>query len=208
MEKEIDVWSLWDAMFQVGDPVVVITDDDRYLWGQVSWTPMAITVKRSGHKAETVSWDEVRFVAHDGFPVKKLRGADGSSSIEKENTSELVGMIRGTLGAVKRDEQDARFCPRCKRLYPEEAFEAEWPCDGLCVECDKLANPWRYDEEGTRAIFGDPWLIEDVNVVLVNAGIVWDDADYEYEETLVLRHKGGARGMLWDIPTIYMAEVA
>lgn len=77
----IPAWELFDRTFKEGDDVIVVMDDDSWAWGQLKDPgPEGVLLER-GTLTKNVFWDEIRFMCHDGFPVKKLKGADGSASI-------------------------------------------------------------------------------------------------------------------------------
>jgi len=63
-----------------------------------------------------------------------------------------------------------------------------------------------------QIVFGDPWLIENCDVKVVNPGYEWDVDEYwdepEFEETLILQHDNGAGGLLWDFTQIFHFEAA
>ncbi len=165
---KLTAWQLFRRNFKVGDEVIVINDFDRVSWGTLGQvdglgfllkgavyaTPR--TVRRQDNR--WLPWDSIRFMSHDGFPCKRLLGADGSASIEDEPS--MKDAIRNGLA---------------------EQF-------GLMV-------------------FGDPFLIENVNGVLHNSGNTGPGWDYEEEEEcLELVAPDGARGMLWDLATVFHVE--
>ena len=81
-------WQLFNRNFKLGDAVIVIDDYDKMAWGSLHTISDAgfRLVKSYGRfsRHKFFSWDEIRFMCHDGFPVKQLFGADGSETIESE----------------------------------------------------------------------------------------------------------------------------
>ena len=87
-----DAWTLWKERFKVGDWVILIDDLDKMWRGKITgWTPTHCTLV-SPNRSRDFAWDEMRFACHDGFPVRKLLGADGHPSIEDEE--HLAATIR------------------------------------------------------------------------------------------------------------------
>ena len=92
-------WQLFNRNFKDGDAVIVIDDDDRVGWGTLrSITEHGFTLVRvslSRTRRKRFQWDGIRFMSHDGFPVRRLFGADGSYAIETEPSE--AGVIRTGL---------------------------------------------------------------------------------------------------------------
>lgn len=161
-----DAWELYNSCFSDGQNVVIVTDFDTFEWGTLRTTPLGCWLARVSRKDRFFKWDDIRFMAHDGFPVMKLMGADGSRLIEKLDTTYSIGAIRAAL-----------------------------------IEMPPAAH--------VRVKFGDPYVIEDVRAELFNAGNTgpdfWDELD---EEVVSLRAGDGAVGLLWNLETVFSAEIA
>jgi len=92
---KINAWDLYKDCFKDGDSVVIITELDYLIWGKLETTKIGCYLKRRNRwgglvKGKLWLWDEIRFMANDGFPCRQLLGADGSRAIEKECTVENV----------------------------------------------------------------------------------------------------------------------
>jgi len=87
-------WQLFNRNFKKDDEVIIIDDLDRVSLGSlIEITEEHFTLKRSlgSSRTRTFYWDQIRFMSHDGFPVKQLFGADGSATIEAEpNAKEVI----------------------------------------------------------------------------------------------------------------------
>ena len=79
----ISVWELFDRTYSEGDMVIVITEDDEWGWGTLEDVGDQGARLCRGNRHHDIYWSEIRFMCHDGFPIIKLKGADGSASIEK-----------------------------------------------------------------------------------------------------------------------------
>ncbi len=84
-----DGWKFFRAHFKEGERVVVITDDDEVFAGKGTFLELGISLASTHRKPKFFYWEDVAFISHDGFPVKKLLGADGSDSIEGLDTKDL-----------------------------------------------------------------------------------------------------------------------
>ncbi len=79
----VPAWELFDRTFNEGDAVIVITEEDAWAWGELRDIGDQGALLKQGNKYRSIDWADMRFMCHDGFPIRKLKGADGSPSIEK-----------------------------------------------------------------------------------------------------------------------------
>jgi len=194
-----DAWTLFRSMFKDGDEVVITTDEDEFHWGVLTIGDLGCDVKRPGHKPVYLEWDVIRFMAPDGFPVKKLMGADGHKSIMGLDTRDTRRAIRQAF--------TFDFCTKCGHRH--QNGKGKW-CD-VCRGTARL-RPKR-QRDGFVYRFGDPFEVHFNRAVLLNPGnnfatLGWEIDDYTYswqwEEVLVI----DGQALLWDIPTIYVAAEA
>lgn len=84
-------WALFRQYFKDGEEVILIDYMDRFYWGKLkSCDEEGCTLQyvgRLGAGRRRFDWIDVRFMSHDGFPCRKLFGADGSERIESEPTA-------------------------------------------------------------------------------------------------------------------------
>ena len=195
------VWQLFWSMFKNGEEVIIITEHDEFHWGKLN------VLEDEEHfellnpvtnKTKKFSWMETIFIAHDGFPVAKLRGADGSKLIEALDTTSTKEMIRQSLTKT--------FCNKCKTWNREYIlidggelrpwFENKW-CES-CLEIERKSS------EGGMYVRGDPFLIEAHKSILVNPyneqPEFWETEEQEF---IYMESKDGAKGQLFDLNTIY-----
>ena len=161
-----DAWELYYACFSNGQNVVIVSDYDAFEWGALRTVGTGCWLARHGRTDKFFRWDYIRFMAHDGFPVKRLMGADGSKLIEGLGTADSTKAIRKALVTKPRQAH-------------------------------------------MQATFGDPCRIEDVHAELFNAGNAgpgfWNGSN---EEVVSLRAPDGAKGLLWNLETVFFAEIA
>lgn len=79
----IPAWELFDRTFSTGDDVIVITEEDEWAWGKLRDIDDHGALLQRRNRYYKIYWSDIRFMCHDGFPIKKLKGADGSALIEK-----------------------------------------------------------------------------------------------------------------------------
>ena len=231
-KKLVSGTHLFGLMFKSKQEVVVIDDMDQLWWGRlISWDEEGINLaKPKGRISTHLSWDSIQFIAHDGFPVRPLFGADGRASIEQEDTKEVQKAVRKSLSVTglpdgvktihefkeqqmlenlvrKTTSLTGLQCPDCKTFVENSRMQEM--CDiksagetvEVCVTCAEQKK--RY------YVIRHPYLIESVPVnILVNPGLeqpIKTCCD-EFEETLVMRSKDGAGALMWDIPSIYYFE--
>ena len=193
-----DTWKLFKDCFKVGEEVVVVLDNGRFEWGKLNYDDNGITLgKGVGIVSTTYEWEDIRFMAHDGFPVKKVMCPPTDELLEKLDTTNIQKLIRGTL--------DFSLCKFCSELIPDKGSRSV----SLCDNCKEVRKKMREEESRSyRSVgFGHPFLIEDVSIVLFNKGNNGPEYHMDYFlETLVLKSKDGAIGHLWDLPTIFHFE--
>ncbi len=87
-----DAWLLFHRMFKNDEDIVVIDDYDRVYWGKILVEKIdpdcGFHLKRINGKGKFFYWHEIRYMGQDGFPLRKLKGADGSDLIENEPSVE------------------------------------------------------------------------------------------------------------------------
>jgi len=158
-------WDLYYRVFNDNDDVYVITDSDEAYWGKAHATQTGLLLSHPNVVDRFLDWDDITFMAHDGFPVRKLMGADGSKAIEKTNTNTIEAGIR-------------------KLLTKNPSIT-----DGPRVK---------------QAVFGDPFLVENVEATLMNTyypgNHIWEP---EHEELIILKAPDGAVGLLYELNRIY-----
>lgn len=134
-EPTWSAWKLYWSMFKDGDEVVIITDDDKLYWGELETHNDGIELIIIRGPSRHYSWDQIRFMSHDGFPVKKLMGADGGKSIEKLDTTDTQKVIRAALvpgSMISVTFGDPFVIEDCfgKLLHPGNCGPAWWNEDG------------------------------------------------------------------------------
>ena len=125
-----DAWDLFHSMFEDGEEVVIITDEEEFFYGFLKTTDIHCVLEKSNKNPIEIEWDEVRFISHDGFPVKKLRGADGSALITYLDTTDTQKAIREAL------EIKFGVCDLCskKAILHKVKYEAIHRRDGSRIE--------------------------------------------------------------------------
>lgn len=130
-----DSWEVFTECFKKGDPVFVVTNEDKVYWGtlgELDKRSPSTQLTRPGGIVHHIPWLNIRWMSHDGFPVRKLFGADGSASIDKD-------ILAGNNQKVVEDIRDALPSSRhLKGLQFGDPFEVE-----NVVE-SRLYNPGNY----------------------------------------------------------------
>jgi len=111
---KIDGHKLFDRMFKNGDQVVIITENDLMDYGKLYVLLNSFTLTQQGRKPKEYPWNQVVFMAHDGFPVKKVRTYNmyGEIDIDRVDTSKTLEVIRqinnGTI-PLKKQEWELKY---------------------------------------------------------------------------------------------------
>ena len=146
MKKKPDAWDLYRAMFKDGDEVIVIDDFDDITWGRIYAHEDCAELKNPNKKNEKICWDDIRFIAHDGFPAKILSGADGSKTIENIDTKNIQKAIRELyVDAIKIEKiEESRSSFRVGDPFDIENVRATLMNPGNTYNED--LNNWQYEE--------------------------------------------------------------
>ena len=131
MSDQVDQWDLFHSQFRDGEDVVIILDDDTARQGKLTAIEQGALIQPSSAKVPTLyHWDRIQFISHDGFPVRKLLGADGSKTIAKLDTTNTEVAIRealldGPLKKVRAVIHDPWFFEDCS-FQLVNAGRREW----------------------------------------------------------------------------------
>lgn len=152
-QNKIDAWTLFHSLFKKGEEVWLITDEDDFIWGKLLDFNNEECALHFRGKEVWFRWDCIRFISHDGFPVRSLTGADGSRSILKEQGTILKDLthVRGNktqgrfvYGKPKEEEQ----CPYCKYV---DRYKRSVSGETILIHCTQGACNWSK---------GDQYLLE------------------------------------------------
>jgi len=191
--KPIDGWTIFNKMFKPGDDLILIDEDDNFFGGKLIMAVEAGLILKIGiQKEKLYDWDDIRFISHDGFPVKKLMPSGSDRYIQQAFSSEIPELIRNIL--------TKESCRHCKEIMERDVLKKHER------RCSERPEPIA----GTRSYYGGcPWRIEDVFSQIVNVGNCSDYFQYidqTFLETAVLQSLDGANGLLWDLGSIYHFE--
>ena len=169
---KMDVWSLFFSQFKIGDEVIIIDEYDEITIGKfVGYTEDNCIIK--GQSEIIIPWVDIRFMSHDGFPCKKLMGADGSRLIEQVDTLSTKEAMRrvlvssvGTSGRLKETN-----------LLDQAVFGDPFLIEGVTARLYNAGNDSPYHWSN-------------------GPGYLW-------EEIICLEAKDGAQAQLFGLDTIY-----
>ncbi len=243
-QEKIDAWTLFHSLFKEGEEVWLITDEDDFIWGELlEFNDEECALYFRGRKV-WFRWDCIRFISHDGFPVRSLTGADGSRSILKEQNIIFRVLDEDRYVYGKGD----KTCPYCKHIESYVKSEYFTKNKKYQIECARRKNDrvpeWNLsgwgntservgcnlfeasgkkmrlaeapvdsggDDDGgnislgrSTSSFGDPFLIEGAEMILLNLGNRGERfEDDDHEEVIVCEAKDGAKALLYDLDTVY-----
>lgn len=101
MAELTDNWTLLCNMFKERDEVVLVLEDDTFAWGALHTLSDGVELCRQSRRTKFYPWEQIRFMAHDGFPVRKVTGPPSDHIIEDIDTTEVQQAVRGLLDAAK-----------------------------------------------------------------------------------------------------------
>jgi len=79
-----DGWTLFNSCFKKDEEVFLITDRDYFDWGKIiEFDNNGIKLQKNGKRPRRIKWIDIRFMSHDGFPVRKLMSSKSDKFIEQ-----------------------------------------------------------------------------------------------------------------------------
>lgn len=180
MAEDPNEWELFDECFNIGDDVIVVDVFDQFYWGKLIKTTETECVVQRRARTDYLSWDDIRFMAHDGFPVKKIKGK--WENLELLDNSKTMSIIRRSLDKT----------PHPSRTRFGDPFDITEP-----------VTSWLYHPGNSGRKYWNRFWNEHLQQYLSPAHRT---LGYETEEVIVMEAKDGACAELWDLTTILEFE--
>ncbi|MCX6766160.1 MAG: hypothetical protein NT170_00025 [Candidatus Moranbacteria bacterium] len=199
-------WELFKKDFQKGQFVVIITEDDRLDWGLLHFDEVDVgmlTLASGLRPARTYHWNQIIFMAHGGFPVRKIFGKYPEKDLI--TTEDVPGLFRAALAqenleALQQKADAARVILGIdlKEIAPNFATTRA-----------EMRDEERYFKDDLfRLKFGDPFEVEACHMRLFNAGNIGPRFYLNpAEEILRMMSKDGAIAHLWQIINVFEVEI-
>lgn len=178
-------WAIFRSAFKDGDDVVVETSNGKFHWGTLTAENARVVLVRPSGLRHVLRWEDVEFMAHDGFPVSKIMGMSPEEA-ERRATQTSREVIEDALlnrGMKAHTEFDG---------YCEEGYV--WD-----EEKDRPARV-RYIGGGCPFVAGPCELIE----VHFRGNVGPDFWEEDNPETLVFRAGDGAKMMSFDTDHLFL----
>ena len=140
MSTHPSAWDIWRTQFTDGEELIVL-DEDEHVWrGRHEATGDHLVIHPGTVHEVRIKWVNVAFVAHDGFPARKLMGADGSRTAEMIETTDVTAALRQLFHLVNLEAGPVNF-----------AFSDPWWVEGaegvLYFAGNDGPEHWVQDEE-------------------------------------------------------------
>ncbi len=75
LKPTTQVATLFAQNYPIRTEVIAIDDEDLMVRGRITAiTEEGVTITCGGLKSDTIKWPNLRFIAHDGFPVREYNG--------------------------------------------------------------------------------------------------------------------------------------
>ena len=168
MDNEVNIWKLFREEFKDGEDVIIVHENCKLYGGKLKAYENRITVA-----GKEYSWNEVVFIAHDGFPCRSLHTCLSNEQLGEIENEDSIILMRKLL----------------TRKPPERIIVKEKVVTKTVFE---PSTPTHRSGGG----FGCPYEMENVRMQILNP---FNGLKADYEETLLCQSKDGAVGMLWCI---------
>jgi hypothetical protein len=93
-------WNVFRSAFKNGDDVIVEDERGNFFYGKLAAYDDFVIITRPHGKSVTIKWDQIEFMAHDGFPVNRLMGMtpqEAATRAEQSNTKIITDLLDGQL---------------------------------------------------------------------------------------------------------------
>ena len=96
-------WDLYRNAFTDGEHVVVVDDFDDFYWGRLKSTDGGVCLTRPDGQSDELRWGDIAFMAHDGFPVKRIMGMSETEAarIAEATPTEKIRQCMKDWSAIK-----------------------------------------------------------------------------------------------------------
>ncbi len=92
-----EAWELFRSCFNDDDDVVIVTDNDTFDLGTLCIRKDGFWLDRGSQFERFFKWEAVLFMAHDGFPVKRLMGPGEGEVVKRIHPTNSRLAIRDAL---------------------------------------------------------------------------------------------------------------
>jgi len=162
----IDIWKLFRSEFKDGQFVIIIHSNTKMYHGKMKADHDRVVVG-----CREFSWDDVIFIAHDGFPCRQFHTTLNAEQLDNLENTEAVLLMRKLL--TKKPEEEI--------LSKENTVVR------------RTSSPFRSTFAGRG---GCPFVWDEVYMQIVNPGNGYTE---DYEESVIMKSKDNATGILWGI---------
>ena len=91
--------------FKNGQSVIIITENERFDWGTLKYNKETVTLTSGLRPPRTYHWNQIVFMCHDGFPVRKVFGKFPEMERRFEN---VPGLFRAALAMENLEKLDSK----------------------------------------------------------------------------------------------------
>jgi hypothetical protein len=196
-----DVYKLFLDEFKINDDVIIIDEDDNFIFGKIVKFEydQGILLRKYFYPPylKWHQWETMRFICHEGFPVRKLFPRSSDKYLVQLDTNDIVNSLRQLTVS--------EICVKCGKLTEgsrdNHTAITSWGDEYHCPKCYEQYRSMRG---------GHPFEIENVHTVVYNPGNCNHYHNYiddRYIETMILTSRDGIVGHLWDLSTIFELEI-
>ncbi len=160
-------WNTFRYHFKDGERVIVEDSDGVFYYGKLKASNAYCHIIRSEQKNVSLWWEDIEFIAHDGFPVRRLArmtAAEAERRAEQEPTEVVVAALNGELKQKPPREPK----PGVLKRVGDYIDSLPEPAGGLwCGGCPFIAGPAELIEILNRGNRGPRWHGSDLCETLI-----------------------------------------
>jgi hypothetical protein len=202
---ETSAWKLFKKDFKKGQFVVIITEDERFDWGNLYFDEIdkgMVTLTSGLRPARTYRWNQLIFMGHAGFPVRKVFGKYPEKDFFMDD---VPGLFRAALA----QENLEALQKKAATAHGVLGIDLKEISPGFAkIQEEMQAEVEPFEDLLARIKFGDPFETGACRVHLFNAGNVGPQFYLNpAEELLRMRSTDGAMAHLWQVSNVFAFEI-
>jgi len=164
-----DAIKLFEDTFKDGEEVVIYLANDKFDYGILIIKENGILLKKSLKKFTEYKWHEIVFMAHDGFPVKKIM-TYGRFDIFEYDNGPTVNKVRAFLSDETKELEKKKDRPYVTFGDPIEIHNVTTRLINPGIGWDRygyLYNNTKYEEMmAMESVDGAKGVLFDVSCIL------------------------------------------
>lgn len=138
-----NIWKLFREEFKDGEKVIVVHEDTNIYWGTLRATERECCVG-----SRDFTWDQIVFIAHDGFPCRVLHTCLSDEQLDEVENDASIIVMRKLLTQKPKEKLITEKTPaRERKTYSSGGFGCPYQIEEMEMQIiNPLNRNWDYQE--------------------------------------------------------------